>query len=600
MFIVLKKLLWFFKEHRKRYLIALTLLMLLNFVEIVPAQLVGHSIDSMNQGTMNATSLLQIVGIYIAVVIVMYVFGFVWQYNLFGGGILLQRTMRSRLVRHLLRMTPTFFEKNRTGDLMARATNDLNAVAETAGFGILTLVDSTTFAGTILITMGFSISWKLTLLAIVPVPFIGIALTRYGKVIHKRFTLAQDAFGDMNDRVLETIAGIRVVRAYVQEHAEENRFAQTTKDVYEKNVAVARVDALFEPTIKILVGFSYLTGLGYGAYMVFRSEITLGELTSFNVYLGMLIWPMIAIGELINVMQRGNASLDRVTETLSYHPDVVDGSEAIENVKPESVEFNNYSFRYPLSNTDNLSEIDLRIERGQTIGIVGRTGSGKSTLLKQILRDYPLGQGEIRVNGLPIEHIALSKLHSWLGYVPQESLLFSRTVEENVRFAAPSASVDEVAQALEMACFTKDISLLPNGLQTLVGEKGVALSGGQKQRIALARAFVTDPEMLILDDAMSAVDARTEVHIVEAIREHRRGRTTLIATHRLSAVEHADWIIVLDDGRIVEQGVHEDLIRLGRWYAEQYARQNAQRNVAEEEGEEHRLTSTVAVTLEER
>jgi len=607
---VLRKLRWFFKEHRRRYLLALTLLMVLNVIEVAPPALLGNAINDMNQGTMTPLLLLQTVGLYGGLAVVSYFFTFVWMFQLFGGGNVLQRTLRSRLMAQFLRMTPAFFEKNRTGDLMARATNDLNAVAQTAGFGILTLIDSTTFSATILLAMGTLISWKLTLLSLLPLPVIAWLMTKYGKVLHERFTIAQDSFGDMNDRVLETIAGIRVVRAYVQEEAEDRRFADTTEDVYRKNIAVARIDALFEPTIKILVGASYLTGLGYGTYMVFQSQLTLGQLTSFNIYLGMLIWPMLAIGELINIMQRGNASLDRVLETLAQQPDVEDAAESAGSTRaaaerreatsaveatsvlgalaattagPGCVEFDRVTFRYPLSADDNLREISLTIRPGETLGIVGRTGSGKSTLIKQLLREYPAGTGALRIGGVSIEQIPLAQLHGWLGYVPQEAMLFSRSVEENVRFGASDASDAQMAQALEMACFSKDIELLPNGIRTLVGEKGVSLSGGQKQRIALARALVTNPEMLLMDDAMSAVDARTEAHIVEAIRRARQDRTTLIATHRLSAVLHADWIVVLEDGRIVEQGTHASLLRADGWYREQYLRQRTDEGGEESE-----------------
>lgn len=577
MFIVLKKLAWFFKEHRKRYLIALVLLLIVNVLEVIPPKLVGDAIDQMNQGTMNLSRLLQTIGFYAVLVVVLYITTFIWMYQLFGGAFALQKTLRSRLMRHFLRMTPTFFEKNRTGDLMARATNDLNAVSQTAGFGILTLIDSTTFSTTILLTMGTMISWRLTLVSLLPLPIIAYVMTKYGKVVHQRFTLAQDAFGDMNDRVLETISGIRVVRAYVQERAEQTRFEETTEDVYLKNVAVARIDAMFEPTIKLLVGITYLIGLGYGAYMVFQSQITLGELTAFNVYLGMLIWPMLAIGQLINIMQRGNASLDRVSETLAYPADVEDTPSPTLVDLPQTIVFNHLTFRYPMSQQDTLRDIQLTIRRGETLGIVGRTGSGKSTLIKQLLREYPPGrEGTLNINSVAVEQLPLAKVHGWLGYVPQQSMLFSGTVEENVRFGAPNATSEEVEAALEMAGFTRDIAALPEGIQTLVGEKGVSLSGGQKQRIALARALLTNPEILILDDAMSAVDARTEAHIVDSIRREREGRTTLISTHRLSAVEHADWIVVLDEGRIVEQGTHPDLLQHGGWYFEQARRQQAE------------------------
>ena len=577
MFSVLKKLGWFFKEYKTRYLIALILLIILNFVEVVPPALIGYVIDSINKGTLTHSSLLWTVGIYLGLIVISYVFGFIWQYQLFGGANVLQRTLRTRLMKHFLSMTPTFFEKNRTGDLMARATNDLTAVSETAGFGILTLIDSTTYSATILLAMAILISWKLTLFSLIPMPIISYLMTKYGKVVHERFIKAQYAFGRMNDRVLETISGIRVVRAYVQEHAEERRFAEITEDVFQKNVSVARVDSMFEPTIKILVGVMYLIGLGYGSYLVFQSQITLGGLTAFNVYLGMLIWPMLAIGELINTMQRGNASLDRVNETLSYTADVPEVDSPVSVGVPQTIEFKRLTFRYPLSATDNLRELSLTIKRGETLGVVGRTGSGKSTLIKQILREYPSAKnGELTINDVPIEKIALQELHGWLGYVPQESMLFSRTVEQNVRFGAANATDEEVANALEKASFLQDISTLPDGLKTIVGERGISLSGGQKQRIALARALVIDPEILILDDAMSAVDARTEAHIVEAIRTSRKGRTTLFATHRLSAIEHADWIIVLDEGEIVESGSHEELMSNYGWYYEQYLRQQAE------------------------
>lgn len=587
MFDVLRKLGWFFRAYRWQYTIALSLLFLLNFVEVVPPKLVGYAIDEMSQGLLTKGRLSLILWVYGLLILVSYGFGFTWMYYLYGGANALQRTLRSRLLAHFLRQTAPFFERHRTGDLMARATNDLNAVSQTAGFGMLTLIDSTTWSATLLVTMGVFISWKLTAVSLLPLPVIALLVTRYGKLVHERFTKAQDAFGAMNDRVLETIAGIRVIRAFVQERHEERRFAAQMEDVFQKNLAVARVDSLFEPTIKGLVGLSYLIGLGYGAYLVFAGEITLGELTSFNVYLGMLIWPMLAIGELINIMQRGNASLDRVNETLAETPAVQDAPDPIDVAVPVVVEFRNYSFRYPTAAADSLCGISLRICRGQTLGVVGRTGSGKSTLIKQLLREYPPGHaGGLLINGVPIERIPLARVRGWLGYVPQDALLFSRSIRDNVRFGRPEATDEEVLAALAQAGFLRDLALMPDGLDTLVGERGVSLSGGQKQRIALARALLADPEILLLDDAMSAVDARTEAHILHAVRQARRGRTTVIASHRMAAVEHADWIVVLDAGRIVEEGTHADLMDRGGWYRAQYVRQQLEAASSAAEGGE--------------
>ncbi|MDQ0903279.1 MULTISPECIES: ABC transporter ATP-binding protein [unclassified Paenibacillus] len=573
MFTVLKKLAWFFRMNWIRYTIAIGLLIIVGIIDVIPPKLIGYAIDGIHMGTLTGSKLIQLLAFWGALIIAGYGLSYIWLYQLFGGAFVLERILRSRLMRQLLRMTPTFYERNRTGDLMARATNDLQAVSTTAGFGILTFVDSTLFMLTILGMMGFFISWKLTIASILPLPIMAVAITIYGGRIHERFLLAQNAFGQMNDRVLETIAGVRVIRAFVQEKASEQSFKTMTDDVYRKNIAVAVIDALFEPTVKILVGISYLIGLCYGGYLVFHSELTLGELVSFNTFLGMLIWPMFAIGELMNIMQRGNASLDRVNETLGYKPDVKEDPKATTLLLPNTISFKEVTFRYPSSSIDNLVNISFHLLRGQTLGIVGRTGSGKTTLLKQLLREYPLGQGTIAISETPIEKLTIDTLHGWIGYVPQEPILFSKTVKENIMFGRSQGTEEELLQALELAAFRKDVEFLPEGLQTLVGEKGVALSGGQKQRVSIARALYVDPEILMLDDALSAVDAKTEAEIIRGIRSERAGKTTLITTHRLSAVQHADWILVLDEGYIVEEGTHEQLVALGGWYKEQYDRQ---------------------------
>lgn len=573
MFSVLWKLRWFFKENWLRYTIAVGLLFIANILEIIPPWLIGVAIDSIAQEQLTIQLLWQYVGVLAISMVLAYLINFVWQYQLFGGAYVIERQLRSSLMGHFLKMTPTFFEKNRTGDLMARATNDLRAISETAGFGILTLVDSTLYMATIIVAMGFLVSWELTLFALIPLPILAIIVQILGKKIHVRYMAAQDAFGDMNDSVLESVGGVRVVRAYVQERSSEKDFAHMTEDVYEKNMAVERIDALFAPVTKVLTTISYMIGLGYGAFLVAEGSMTLGDLVAFNVYLGMIVWPMFAIGELINTLQRGNASLDRVNETLDYKEDVVDPEHPKFTEKPEHIGFRNFNFTYPQSSSINLQGINLSMNSGQTLGIVGKTGSGKTTFVKQLMREYPLGDGSISMNGIDLSDLSKDQLRGWIGYVPQDHVLFSRTIRANILFGKSDATEEDIENAIRLSHFEKDLAMLPNGLETLVGEKGVALSGGQKQRISIARALIKNPEILILDDSLSAVDAKTEAKIIENIQAERAGKTTIITTHRLSAVHHADWIVVLDDGKVIEEGTHEDLLKAKGWYNEQYLRQ---------------------------
>ncbi|WP_438297825.1 ABC transporter ATP-binding protein [Sporosarcina sp. FA15] len=573
MFSVLFKLKWFFKENRKRYTVALILLMVTNILVVIPPWLIGQAIDSIYTQTLTARLLVIFIGSMFLIMLFNYASNYVWQYQLFGGAYVIERQLRGKLMHHFLKMTPTFYEKNKTGDLMARSTNDLRAISETAGFGIMTLVDSTLYLLTLVLTMGFLVSWKLTLVAILPLPILAFIMQVLGKKIHERYMTAQQAFGDLNDNVLEAVAGVRVVRAYVQERASEKGFADMTEDVYQKNMHVEKIDALFMPISKVLTGLTYMIGLGYGAYLVSIGDMTLGNLVTFNVYLGMIVWPMFAIGELINVLQRGNASLDRVTETLDYEEDVKDPKHPVNVEQPDSVGFQNVTFTYPTSHSVNLDAIKLHLKRGNTLGIVGKTGSGKTTFVKQLLREYPSGEGEIVFSGVPMQSMTKDQVRDWIGYVPQDHVLFSRSVRDNILFGRPDATEADIAETIRLSYFEKDLEMLPEGLETLVGEKGVALSGGQKQRISIARALVKNPEILILDDSLSAVDAKTEAKIIENIQTERSGKTTIITTHRLSAIQHADWIIVLDDGRVIEEGTHEGLLGMNGWYKEQFDRQ---------------------------
>lgn len=573
MFDVLGKLAWFFKKYWKQYTLAIILLIIATILEIIPPYLIGLIIDIITDGAMTKEILIQYVAIFISIIISGYILNFFWQYGLFEGAINLERIMRRKLMKQFLLMTPTFYEKNRTGDLMARSTNDLNAVSLTAGFGIMTLIDSTLFLGAIICAMGFMISWKLTFFAMLPVPIMAVLIQYLGRLVHERYMKAQDAFGNLNDNVLESVSGVRVIRAYVQEKKDEMKFADMSEDVYAKNMHTAKINALFGPITTIGTGISYVVALGYGSVLVSNGELTVGQLVTFNVYLGLAVWPIYAIGELINVMQQGNASLDRVQETLDYKADVVNPQTAAHIELPHSVQFKDLSFQYPTSQAANLKEISLSLKSGETLGIVGKTGAGKTTFIRQLLKEYPLEEGQLSIDDIDISSQTKEQVLDWIGYVPQSHVLFSRSIRENILFGKEDATVEDIDRSISLASFKEDLKNLPLGLETLVGEKGVSLSGGQKQRVSIARALIKNPEILILDDSLSAVDAKTEANIIKNIQRERSGKTTIITTHRLSGVQHADQIIVLDDGKIVEHGKHDALLKENGWYKEQFDRQ---------------------------
>ena len=379
LFAVLKKLDWFFKYYWKRYLFASLALIFVSAIGLIPPKLIGYTIDHIRFDSLTVQILSIVLLIYVSITIIHYIFSYLWMYTLFGGAVIIERWLRSKLMRHFLKMSPAFFEKIKTGDLMARSTNYLRAIYFTAGFGILTLVDATTFMFMIVFMMGFTISWKLTFAALIPLPFIGVVMSKYGTIIHQRFMKAQAAFSTMNNEVLESIRGVRVLRAFVQEKNDEARFGYRTEDVYDKNMEVVKIDALFEPTLNILVGLSYTIGLGYGTMLVFQNVITMGDLVTFNVYLGMLIWPMIAVGELINVMQRGNASIDRVNEVLRHKQDVKSPKNPVKVSSLDEIKIENVTFSYPETHTNQLDIDVITIKKGTTLGIVGKTGAGKTT-----------------------------------------------------------------------------------------------------------------------------------------------------------------------------------------------------------------------------
>lgn len=570
---VFRDLMWFFKEHRYKYISGISMLVVVAIIGLVPPRVVGILVNQFRSRTLTETHLWEGIGAIAITAALSYVLRYWWRIYLFGGSIQLASELRRQLYEHFTRMSPRFYHQKRIGDLMAHSTNDVQAVQETAGDGILTLVDSIATGTVVIVTMAVAINWKLTLLSLLPLPVIAVAMSYYGRQLHERFEKAQAAFSDINDRVQEHITGVRVVRAFGQEAWERETFVELSRDVVNKNVAVAKIDALFDPTTSAIVGVAYFLSVAVGAVFVVHRQINLGELTTFTMYLGQLIWPMMAFGFLFNTVERGSASYGRIQRLLAIEADVEDRPRATDVVPSGDITYDIHEFRYPETNQSTLRDIHLTIRQGETLGIVGRLGSGKSTLLRLLMREFDVNDGDIRIGGQSIYDVTLHGLRGAISYAPQDDFLFSASVAENIAFAVPDADRAAVERVAKIASVHEDILGFADGYETVVGERGVTLSGGQKQRISIARALLLDAQILLLDDTLSAVDARTETHILEELRNNRANRTTLITTHRLSAVEHADHIIVIENGRIVERGSHEALLAEDGWYADMYRRQ---------------------------
>ncbi|WP_088036863.1 ABC transporter transmembrane domain-containing protein [Evansella clarkii] len=566
-------LMWYFKKEKWNYGGGILVLALVSLLSLLPPYVVGVIVDHIDSGTLTEEVLLRWMLLLFGIAVTVYILRYLWRILIFGSAIRLARLLRNQLYDHFSRMSSSFFQKRRTGDLMAHSTNDIRAIEQTAGAGVLTLVDSITMGGFVIITMAVTISWELTLIALLPMPVMAYATSKYGSMLHTRFTKAQAAFSSLNDKVQESMTGIRVTKTFGYEEEDVKSFKKESDDVVEKNIHVAKVDALFDPTISIIVGLSFFLSIVFGARYVVMDELTIGQLTSFTVYLGLLIWPMLAFGWLFNIVERGRASYDRVSALLKVKQDIVDKPGASEEPPAGDIEFKVNRFSYESSVEDALRDIHFRLERGQTLGIAGRTGSGKTTLIKTIMRDSDIEDGEIIFDGKPVDNYTLDALRASIGYVPQDHFLFSATIADNISFANPEAGYQEIIQAAKLAAIHDDIIRFEEGYETIVGERGVTLSGGQKQRISIARALLSNPELLILDDSLSAVDAKTEEQILQALRDIRRGKTTFITAHRLSAIKHADLILVLDDGKIVEQGDHEELMAGNGWYRKMYEHQ---------------------------
>nr|WP_240544440.1 ABC transporter transmembrane domain-containing protein [Exiguobacterium algae] len=555
----------------KTYAIGVVLLVFVAGLELIPPRIIGRIVDEMNQGTITSNVLWLFLGGLAAVGIANYIARFFWRYFIFGASIRLGRMLRSRLYRHFTDLDQRFYKRSRVGDLMAHATNDVQAVSMTAGAGILTLVDSLTMGTFVIITMVTTISWKLTVVALLPLPVMVALTTRYGKMLHSRFGVAQAAFSELNDKVQESVSGIRVLKSAGEIDHDVESFEDLSNEVMAKNVRVAKIDSLYDPTIFGIVGLSYILAVGYGAYLIELGELTIGQIVSFTAYLALLTWPMLAFGWLFNIVERGRASYDRIERMLAVKPEIQDDQMAATTIPHSEVEVEVDSFSYEQSTV--LEDIHFRIERGKTIGIVGRTGAGKTTVVRLLTREYDVSKGKIKIGGKNIRQVKKSLLLEKIAVVPQDHFLFSESIADNIAFGRPEATMEEVMEAAKIAEVHEDIMRLPEGYATLVGERGVTLSGGQKQRVSIARALMTEADILILDDALSAVDAKTEEAIIDHFRVGNPEQARVIVAHRLSAVEHADEILVLEDGRIIQRGTHEQLIEDGGWYKETYDRQ---------------------------
>jgi ATP-binding cassette subfamily B protein len=474
--------------------------------------------------------------------------------------------LRNDLFAHLIRLSPEYYGRTRTGDIMARATNDLNAVRMMLGPGVMYWFEtSLTFILAIVIMT--HVDWRLAIFAVMPAPLVSIAVILFGRVIHDRFEQIQALFSDISSRVQENLAGVRMVRAFVQERAEMRRFEELNRTFIAHNIRLVRVQGVFEPLLEALVGLTFLMVLWVGGSQVVAGRISVGSFVMFNTYMGMLVWPMIALGWVVNLTQRGSASLQRINEIFREQPTIAAPSEPLSlGAVNGYIEFRNVSVDF--GSGPVLNAIDLQIPAGTTLAVVGHTGSGKSTLVNLLPRLFDPTSGAVLLDGIDLRKLDPAELRRHIGFVPQETFLFSATLAGNIAFGVDEATPEQIRQAAEMAGLSGDIEGFPLGYETMVGERGITLSGGQKQRTAIARALLRDPRILILDDALSAVDTATEERILTHLAGVMRGRTVILISHRVSTVRQADSIVVLERGRIVEQGTHDELVEAGGYYAE--------------------------------
>ncbi|MGT2828269.1 ABC transporter ATP-binding protein [Streptococcus hillyeri] len=564
----------YIKDHKWLYVLVGLVLIIYDASLVVPTQIIQRLIDLMTTGSLTKSNLWLNIGILVGATVVSYVTAFFWSLKIFQQASRFKFDLQQNAFKKLVSMRTPFYEKFRSGDMMTRFSSDVEMLQDLVGYGLMTVL----YAGGMLlfiIPVMFAMSWQITFAALLPVIILSSAIYFISRKTDSLFDDNREAVANLSNEVVEAIEGVRVMRAYSRKDLQATRFRQKTQDLVDRENRLVRVTALYNPIYTLMFGATTLVTLLLGTTFVADGSMTVGQVLAMQLYTVSLTEPISMLSELVLVYQTGRTSFEKLQGLIETSDDMEADGE-LEAQAFEVAHFKDYSFTYPQATHASLNSVSFSLKKGQTLGIVGKTGSGKTTLVRQFLRQYPVGSGGFGLNGRAITEYARKSVEGLIGYVPQEHILFSRSVGENIAMGKPNADENAIHQAIETAAFTEDLERMSNGLATTIGERGVSISGGQKQRISLARAFIKDPELLILDDSLSAVDARTEKKIIQNIQKERAGKTNIIVTHRLSAVQHADWVLVLEDGRIVEEGTPDDLIQLGGWYFEQYQRQQAQ------------------------
>ncbi|MDD2912568.1 MAG: ABC transporter ATP-binding protein [Candidatus Bipolaricaulis anaerobius] len=551
-------------RYRWRLLTGVLALFVVDALQLIAPLVVRSAVNDLVAGT--GEHLVRYALYLVVIAAVVFGFRFLWRILLFGAGRLIERDMRNRLYAHLLKLSPAYYVEHSTGDLMAHATNDLEAVRRSCSQGVLMASDAVIMISVSLAAM-IGISPVLTLYAFIPLPFITLAVMGFGRLIHRRFERAQAAFSALTERVREALSGVRLLRAFAREEGIEGAFSVTNRENVEANMALTRVSGVFDPAVGLLAGLGTVIILWFGGRGVLGGTLSLGDLVAFMNYLGMMVWPMMAIGWVVNTLQQGAASMKRLDRIFAEEPDITSPAEPLPMPSSRRIEFRDLTFTYPGTARPSLRDVNLVVEEGTTLGVVGLTGSGKSTLVRLLPRLYDPPPGTVLLGGVDIRLLDLGELRGQIAMAPQDVFLFSATLRENIAYGRPEASEDEVWEAARLAGLAEEVASFPDGLDTIVGERGVTLSGGQRQRVGIARALLLNAPILILDDVLSSVDAQVEEEILGHLRGVLERRTAIVVAHRITAVREADHIIVLDGGRIVEQGDHSHLVRLGGLYA---------------------------------